>query len=325
MARTVLLTTGIGGVMLIFWCGFSLFLSSPPSVVKQAASGVDGTRQAYLPQPYGYIQSKAPSGQRGLGAANEGERLPSARIGLIMLVLGSSFPPWWPFLVMSYAHNPICQLIVVHTGDAVQQEQQQQQGAEGGHVLYKHVPLQALKVRFMSKIGASAVQVDAKLASGKGLSDLKPLYGKIFDDFLPEQTYTHWGWVDWDILLGDLSSVVPRALLWQYDAITFPGATLGFAWAGQFSILRNVDEARTLYSGANRWASTCRLLASKLIPQPLGSYCWRNFLHWFDRQPSHPHHAAAPPLRSRAWLSGAGFQDRSWGAAAERLGGARLP
>jgi hypothetical protein len=173
-------------------------------------------------------------------------------VALIMLVVGSEFPSWWPFLVASYARNyPTYQLVVVHTGAHAAHATDAASAAEhvdDGHVRYVHVPVDALKSRFVEKIGATRAQVDAKFASGKGLSDLKPLYGRAFDDLLPEASYTHWGWVDWDLLLGDLSSVVPEELLWSYEALTFPGATLGFAWAGQLSIFRNRADQRTLYT-----------------------------------------------------------------------------
>ena len=95
---------------------------------------------------------------------------------------------------------------------------------------YEHVPLEQLRRRFVAKLGAGEAQASAKLSSGKGLSDLKPFYGHVFDDLL--RGCTHWGWVDWDILLGDLAAVVGEEALWASDAVTFAGATLGFAWAG---------------------------------------------------------------------------------------------
>lgn len=95
---------------------------------------------------------------------------------------------------------------------------------------YEHVPLEQLRRRFVAKLGAGEAQASAKLSSGKGLSDLKPFYGHVFDDLLGG--CTHWGWVDWDILLGDLAAVVGEEALWASDAVTFAGATLGFAWAG---------------------------------------------------------------------------------------------
>mmetsp|Transcript_18913 Transcript_18913/g.38529 ORF Transcript_18913/g.38529 Transcript_18913/m.38529 type:complete len:311 (-) Transcript_18913:128-1060(-) len=142
----------------------------------------------------------------------------AARIGLLMLVVGSTFPPWWPFLVASYELNhPTYELIVVHTGA------RPDGGSAQKHVRYEHVPLAALQRRFEQKLGAPAARVELKFASAKGLSDLKPFYGHIFDDLIGESRYTHWGWADWDLLIGDMSAVVPEAMLWKYDAITFPG------------------------------------------------------------------------------------------------------
>jgi hypothetical protein len=165
----------------------------------------------------------------------------AARVGLLMLVVGSNFPAWWPFLTTSYARSyPTYQLIVVHTGAPPH-------GELPPHVRYVHLPLAELGQRFIDKLGVSRKRVDDKFASAKGLSDLKPFYGHIFDDLIPESTYTHWGWADWDLLIGDLPAVVSEVELWEHDALTFPGATLGFAWAGQLSILRNTNDARTLF------------------------------------------------------------------------------
>ena len=124
-----------------------------------------------------------------------------ARVALIMLVVGSSFPPWWPFLIASYKQNyPTYHLIVVHTGERVQALKSE------SHVRYENVPVEQLKQRFIVKLGATREQVEAKFASGKGLSDLKPLYGRVFDDLIEESRYTHWGWVDWDLILARFQS-----------------------------------------------------------------------------------------------------------------------
>ena len=41
---------------------------------------------------------------------------------------------------------------------------------------------------------------------------------------------------------------MPESYLWEYDAVTFPGATLGFSWAGQLTIMANKPELRELYT-----------------------------------------------------------------------------
>jgi len=178
-------------------------------------------------------------------------------VALLMLVIGA-FPSWWPFLVASYKVNhPHYELIVVHTGPPPRV------ASGDGHIRYEFVTREALAERFSSKLGAGTARVQAKFASAKGLSDLKPFYGKVFEDFLLSpsraaaradavgrphgEPYTHWGWVDWDLLLGDVRAVVPDEELWRYDAVTFAGATLGFAWAGQVTIMHNVARTRELY------------------------------------------------------------------------------
>lgn len=166
-----------------------------------------------------------------------------------MLVVGSTLPPWWPFLVASYIQNsPTYTLVVIHTGVLPAGT-----NTSAPHVRYEHIPLLELQDRFVRKLQAPADRVAAKFASGKGLSDLKPFYGAVFDDLLPEARYTHWGWVDWDLILGDLNAVLPMPMLWEYEALTFPGTTLGFAWAGQFSILRNTAAHRSLFTVVADW------------------------------------------------------------------------
>ncbi len=39
-----------------------------------------------------------------------------------------------------------------------------------------------------------------------------------------------------------------ESYLWEYDAVTFPGATLGFSWAGQLTIMANTLALRELYT-----------------------------------------------------------------------------
>ena len=229
----------LAGGLLVF---VFILVRPPPARVSVAAPPVELTPViSSAPPPPPLIQT-----QPNIIATQPQQTQPKrARVALIMLVVGSNLPAWWPFLVATYARNrPTYQLIVVHTGLLPSA----QKLSNSSDVRYEHIPLAALQQRFVTKLGASPKLVDAKFASGKGLSDLKPLYGRIFDELLDEALYTHWGWVDWDLLLGDLNSVIPEALLWAYDALTFPGATLGFAWAGQLSILRNTNEGRTLFT-----------------------------------------------------------------------------
>ena len=54
--------------------------------------------------------------------------------------------------------------------------------------------------------------------SSRKSADIKPFTGGIFSDLLSE--YTHWGWIDIDVIYGDLSPVA--AAVKKYDVVTYP-------------------------------------------------------------------------------------------------------
>lgn len=171
----------------------------------------------------------------------------SARVGLLMLIV-DRFPAWWPYLVATYKRNaPQYTLLAMHTADTYAAPPGT--AVDDGHIQYLHISPDELRRRFVTRLGASEAQATSKLATLKGLSDLKPFYGKLFEGEIGE--FTHWGWVDWDILLGDMAAIIPERSLWETDAVTFPGATLGFAWAGQLTIFQNRPETRELYRVAD--------------------------------------------------------------------------
>ena len=52
--------------------------------------------------------------------------------------------------------------------------------------------------------------------------DFKPMYGAMFHDLLSD--YTHWGWMDIDTVMGDLSPLI--AHLRHYDVVSFPDSSV---------------------------------------------------------------------------------------------------
>lgn len=163
------------------------------------------------------------------------------------MLLINDFPPWWSFLIESYRmSSPTLTLVVIHTGPRPDNGPNGASPLDERHIRYVHMLLDALISRFESILGVGRKQASDKISSGKGLSDLKPFYGAVFEDEL--RGYTHWGWVDWDVFMGDLVGVIGAERFWEYDAITAAGATLGFAWAGQLTIFRQTAETRSLYT-----------------------------------------------------------------------------
>ena len=77
------------------------------------------------------------------------------------------------------------------------------------------------------------------------LADYKPTYGEVFEDFLPEAAYSHWGFVDPDVLLGRVGAFFS----WSLDAYVtyFRGGWHENTASGQLTILRNTAALRGLW------------------------------------------------------------------------------
>ncbi len=85
------------------------------------------------------------------------------------------------------------------------------------------------------------------------LSDFKPMYGKILEDYIDQ--YEYWGWGDCDLVYGEefngfLSRVLCRS---EYDIISMHKAYL----SGPFCLCRNTSRLRELFHDAGNWKEMC--------------------------------------------------------------------
>ena len=85
------------------------------------------------------------------------------------------------------------------------------------------------------------------------LSDFKPMYGKIFEDYIGQ--YEYWGWGDCDLVYGEkfndfLGRVLCRS---EYDIISMHKAYL----SGPFCLCRNTSRLRELFHDARNWMEMC--------------------------------------------------------------------
>jgi hypothetical protein len=77
------------------------------------------------------------------------------------------------------------------------------------------------------------------------LADYKPAHGEIFAEYIAEDKYSHWGYVDPDVLLGRVSAFFS----WDDDAYVtyFRGGWHETTASGQLTILRNTQALRSLW------------------------------------------------------------------------------
>jgi hypothetical protein len=97
------------------------------------------------------------------------------------------------------------------------------------------------------------------------LADYKPAHGELFSEFVPEARYSHWGFVDPDVLLGRLSAFFS----FSDDAYVtyFRGGWHEATASGQLTILRNTAALRALWrdSYAAGACVECAYLNSKRL------------------------------------------------------------
>ena len=70
------------------------------------------------------------------------------------------------------------------------------------------------------------------------MAEYKPAFGSIFANYL--KPYTHWGYCDLDMLIGNLPLFVERSELSEYDVVTYSfGDQEAIYLRGQWTIHRN--------------------------------------------------------------------------------------
>lgn len=90
--------------------------------------------------------------------------------------------------------------------------------------------------------------VEPRLASIRRICDFKPMYGKIFEDFLAG--YDYWAFGDCDMVFGPLFDKELTAAL-DSDVDVF--STQEHFTAGPFCMLRNDERCKMLFAQADNW------------------------------------------------------------------------
>lgn len=85
-------------------------------------------------------------------------------------------------------------------------------------------------------LAKNKIDFNIEVSSPYKLCDYKPLYGKIFEDYLKETDF--WGHCDVDLIFGNIFNLISKEILLKYDKIQC---------LGHFILYRNNDEINNLY------------------------------------------------------------------------------
>ena len=99
-------------------------------------------------------------------------------------------------------------------------------------------------VESFNQLATSRLGTLCRKESGYALSDLRPMLAELFHKAVED--YEWWGWVELDVVLGDLDNLLPP-LLDQHDAISaFPNTV-----SGPLMLFRNTLACNQLYRQGN--------------------------------------------------------------------------
>lgn len=148
------------------------------------------------------------------------------RLALVLPYYGT-LPKYFPFFLKSLEGK--CFDVLCFTDLEV--------GGHPDNFIVTRLSFDALKALAEKKLG-----IPVNPSCPYKLCDLKPFYGKIFEDYL--QDYQYWGFGDCDLVYGELlNTMLPELIAKDYDVISFRRNWM----SGSFSWLKNGEPTNGLY------------------------------------------------------------------------------
>lgn len=203
---------------------------------------------------HGSMARVATSARLHVGAPTCPARHPDFRVAMLIPLLGPA-PPYLPYFVASAARSaPLIDFLVFHEHLHLPWEQ-------------KHLPA---NVKFVDLGGGGLAElVGLKLGERLGLplrnattllrslrllferwprliAEYKPTFGTVFEDFLGD--YSHWGYADLDMVIGNLMLFMERAELESEDIVTYAFGDMDALYLrGQWTVHRNRPAVNTIW------------------------------------------------------------------------------
>lgn len=165
--------------------------------------------------------------------ANSNENLITAencRVCIVSAYFGS-LPNTFPLFLKSIEYNPSIDFLIV---------------TDQNNIVHNLKNLRVVNMNFDScvELIKEKLEMDVAITRPYKLCDLKPVYGKIFADYLTD--YHYWGHCDMDLMFGDIRSFLVKYNLKEYDK---------FLHQGHLAIYKNTDECNDYYKKSGSYYS----------------------------------------------------------------------
>ena len=191
-------------------------------------------------------------------------RHPEFRVAMLIPLLGAA-PPYLPYFVASAARSaPLVDWLIFHEHLHLPWEQKQLPSNVklvdlGGGGLAELVGLKLGERLGLPLRNATTLLRSLRLLFDKWprlIAEYKPTFGSVFEDFLGD--YSHWGYADLDMVVGNVPLFLEREELQENDIVTYAYGDMDALYLrGQWTWHRNRPEVNTV------WQS-CAHLSSEL-------------------------------------------------------------
>jgi hypothetical protein len=181
-------------------------------------------------------------------------RHPHFRVAMLIPLLGTA-PPYLPYFLASAARSsPLIDWLVFHEHLKLPWEQKQLPNNVklvdlGGGGIAELVGLKLGERLELPLRNATTVLRSLRLLFERWprlIAEYKPTFGSVFEDFLSD--YSHWGYADLDMILGNVPLFMEREELEQQDIVTYAfGDAEGLYLRGQWTVHRNRPEVSRIW------------------------------------------------------------------------------
>lgn len=158
------------------------------------------------------------------------------KIRLISCYFGQ-LPKYFSIFIETCLHNPTVDFLFFH--NCFLPNNFKIIAESNSNIEFHYLNLEEFNVIATEKIG---LKIDIKYAYK--LCDLKPAYGKIFEDYLVG--YDFWGHIDVDIIFGDIRAFISEDMLSKNDIISPHKKYI----AGWFTLFRNNDYINNIFKSS---------------------------------------------------------------------------
>ena len=167
------------------------------------------------------------------------------KICYITYWFNTPLPEWWDIFITTFKQNSDVDLLIL-TDDITWESKKEYQAK---NIKYKHFKQDDINEVIKNKLN---LKFTPQINHHRKFSEIRPMYGLLFSDDL--NGYDFWGWLDPDIMIGNIRKFINDGVLNKYDIISGKGRQI----AGHHCILRNTDIVNNLFKYNNLYIDTLK-------------------------------------------------------------------